>query len=423
MARKQILISQRRALREWAFSQQPRPTHRECVEWFQQQYDIRISQSTISDSLSAHFEIVHTTNATERARIRDPKWPDLDRELYEWQQRTGVYNGDLLRTKAEQLWHQLPQYKDQPCPKFANGWLQKFRKRHGLSKSAATEAEADGTPQLIQKVTAYVQNYMGNFDGSHDYAHVLRVLSLARTIAAAEASASRSKFDAQVITLAALLHDVGDRKYLQPGQQPETMVQFLLVELGAGPSLAKKIQTIVSAVSYSAEIKDPERVLTIISSHPELAVVQDADRLDAIGAIGIGRTFTFGGAKGSSSKNNNAVAQAQAPSGAPLVDRAQPESGTAVAAGEGGPAPTDGELAVSRPALEPEWNHNSGRGMQETIEHFTDKLERLEGMMKTAEGKRLARERTTRLETFRAWWEEEQAVGSLGLLDVMQPAL
>jgi len=160
--------------------------------------------------------------------------------------------------------------------------------------------------------------------------------------------------DLHVITLAALLHDVGDKKYLEEGQDGNTLVLATLLGFGAHEGLAVKVQRIVLGVSYSSEIQDPQHVQATILKYPELAVVQDADRLDAIGAVGIGRTFTFGGAKGA-------------------------------------------------------------KHMGETIQHFEDKLLKLEGMMKTMPGKRLARERAERLMIFKGWWEEEQreAEGSI----------
>jgi uncharacterized protein len=112
------------------------------------------------------------------------------------------------------------------------------------------------------------------------------------------------------------------------------------------------VALIVQHVSYSNEIKRPQLVKAILGAHPELAIVQDADRLDAIGAIGIARTFSYGAAK----------------------------------------AP--------------------GRGMQGCIDHFTEKLENIEGMMKTETGKQMARERTQRLKDFRHWWEDENALAS-----------
>lgn len=112
--------------------------------------------------------------------------------------------------------------------------------------------------------------------------------------------------------------------------------------------MAKKIQTICQNVSYSSEIKNPAHVTAVISEYPELAVVQDADRLDAIGAVGIGRMFTYGGAK-------------------------------------------------------------TGRSLDESMQHFDDKLLRLEGMIKTDVGRELARERTERLRVFKEWWGQEVA--------------
>ena len=209
---------------------------------------------------------------------------------------------------------------------------------------------------LIPRVTAFVEKYMSKYDGSHDFHHIRRVVGLAHLIYS-EMKRRREEdpllcvgqpeLDLQVVTLAALLHDVGDKKYLEPGQDGRTLVLATLLGFGAPEDLAVKVQRIVLGVSYSSEVQDPLKVVALIEKYPELAVVQDADRLDAIGAVGIGRTFTFGGAKGA-------------------------------------------------------------RHMGETVEHFEEKLEKLEGMMKTGPGKMLAKQRTERLKTFKGWWEEEQ---------------
>jgi uncharacterized protein len=148
-----------------------------------------------------------------------------------------------------------------------------------------------------------------------------------------------------IVTLSALLHDVGDKKYLKAGEDASRLVFEVLRSFGASEPLADKVQAICLGVSYSSEVKDPGRVVRLIEEHAELAVVQDADRLDAIGAVGIGRAFAFGGAK--------------------------------------------------------------NRAMDNTIEHFEEKLVRLEGMMKTAEGRKLARQRTERIELMQSWWREE----------------
>lgn len=218
--------------------------------------------------------------------------------------------------------------------------------------------DAPGTPKrefetsdLYLGVYKYVEEYMSRYDASHDFNHILRVLALAKHILAKEIEANPwKKFHKQTVILAALLHDVGDKKYVQPGESPEQMVESLLGKLGCPPRFIAKVALIVEHVSYSSEVKRPQLVKAIIGAHPELAIVQDADRLDAIGAIGIGRTFSYGAAK-------------------------QPD-----------------------------------RGMDGTIEHFTDKLEKIEGMMKTQIGKEMARERTQRLQDFRRWWDEESVL-------------
>ena len=191
-----------------------------------------------------------------------------------------------------------------------------------------------------------------HFDASHDHTHIERVLALAQHILTTEQAANPSIFyDATIVTLAALLHDVGDHKYHStitlpgPTTDPSTLVKQTLMDLGAPLEQARYVQTIVKAVSYSHEIRDPAHVRGVLLQHPELAIVQDADRLDAIGAVGIGRTFSYGAAR--------------------------------------------------------------GKGMEETLRHFEEKLEKLQGMMKTAEGKRLARVRAERLRVFRGWWVDE----------------
>ncbi|KAI2789044.1 hypothetical protein POX_e07070 [Penicillium oxalicum] len=241
---------------------------------------------------------------------------------------------------------------------------------------------------LHQDMLTFVNTCMAGHDPSHNPAHVHRVANLANTILEAEqknSSPAQPPLDAAVVKLAALLHDIGDRKYLPSlaaatssistgasdqsttastysaeDIDPKTMVQVALLKHGAPADLAAKVQMVVSHVSYTTECKDPVRIRRLIDEegYPELAVVQDADRLDAIGAIGIGRTFTFLGAQGKKF------------------------------AGENG------------------WE------MGNCIEHFVEKLERLEGMMKTKTGRAMARARTERLKIFRGWWEEEMSAAT-----------
>lgn len=211
--------------------------------------------------------------------------------------------------------------------------------------------------KLIAETEAYVKAYMNHYDASHNYRHIQRVRSLALKIEngqrllnlkrRSEPSEKNSyDYDIDLIILASLLHDVGDKKYASPNKnEDDKLIASFLIGKGASEELARKVERIAMHVSYSSEIKDPQNVLDVIAQIPELAIVQDADRLDALGAVGIGRTFTFGGAR--------------------------------------------------------------GREMEETIQHFEDKLENLEARMKTETGRAMAKERTRRIKQFRSWWVEE----------------
>ncbi len=145
---------------------------------------------------------------------------------------------------------------------------------------------------LIDQVDSYVQKYMDMFDPSHDYRHVQRVFELAMITEKRERSSDpMAGYRLNIIALASLLHDVGDKKYLAEGEVGETMVERLLLSFKADAALASEVQAIVNHVSYSSEIRDPGKVQRFITRHPELAIVQDADPLDALGASGIARCF------------------------------------------------------------------------------------------------------------------------------------
>jgi uncharacterized protein len=207
---------------------------------------------------------------------------------------------------------------------------------------------------LFAKINAYVNTYMSSpsHDASHDYQHVLRVLSNAHKILLAERAARPEvAYDTTAVYLAALLHDVGDHKYIAAGEEAHGGVKDVLISSGAEAGLAAKVEAVVLNVSFSHEKRNPDAVAAALSAYPELGIVQDADRLDAIGAVGVGRAFSYGAAK------------------------------------------------------------CPGEPMQRAVNHYEEKLYRIEGMMKTGTGKEMARKRTEVLRVFEEDWRGECELG------------
>ena len=131
---------------------------------------------------------------------------------------------------------------------------------------------------LIQNVkTIYEQ-----FDASHDFQHIERVLQNAETILETEPNA-----DKEIVRIAVLLHDVSDKKYTDSKEAEER----LLASLDLSEEKKQQIRDIIASVSFNGGNELPAKTL-------EAKIVRDADRLDAIGAVGIARTFAYGGAKG-----------------------------------------------------------------------------------------------------------------------------
>ncbi|REB09938.1 HD domain-containing protein [Sporosarcina sp. BI001-red] len=121
------------------------------------------------------------------------------------------------------------------------------------------------------------------FDASHDFDHILRVLQNAYQI-----MEGMDGVDRTTVELAVYLHDVDDPKYAEVSG---ISAAAILKELAVPQDLAHHVLATIDSVSFSGgNSKDIES--------PEGAIVRDADRLDAIGAIGIARTFAYGGAKG-----------------------------------------------------------------------------------------------------------------------------
>ena len=194
--------------------------------------------------------------------------------------------------------------------------------------------------EIIFTIAAQVEKASKNETTGHDWWHIYRVWKVACKIGIEENA------DLFVVQLAALLHDIADWKFNDGNEKAGGIVASkLLLEQNIDPIISKKVVTIVDTVSFKgAKVKSTVNTL-------EGKVVQDADRLDAIGAIGIARTFAYGGSKGR-----------------PLYD------------------PT------IKPVLHESFDAYKA-SVSPTINHFYEKLLLLKDQMNTETGKKLADER------------------------------
>ena len=140
---------------------------------------------------------------------------------------------------------------------------------------------------LIDKTVAFVKHTLQNAEGGHDWWHIHRVWNNAKRIAKTEQA------DLLVVELAALLHDIADSKFHNGDEEigPKTAGDFL-IDIGVDLEAIAHVQNIIRYISFKSGF-DKAGFYSI-----ELGIVQDADRLDAIGAIGIARAFNYGGFKG-----------------------------------------------------------------------------------------------------------------------------
>lgn len=143
--------------------------------------------------------------------------------------------------------------------------------------------------QLIEKTKVYVKETLKGAEGGHDWFHIERVYQNAKLIAQGE------DINLFIVELGALLHDIADAKFYDGDETvgPDKAAAFLKSE-GVETSIIDEIVYIINNISFKNSLdKDSSK----ISISKELEVIQDADRLDAIGAIGIARAFNYGGFK------------------------------------------------------------------------------------------------------------------------------
>lgn len=140
--------------------------------------------------------------------------------------------------------------------------------------------------EIIQNTITFVKNELKDAEGGHDWFHIERVYKNALLISEGEI------VDKTIVALGALLHDIADSKFHNGDETlgPKKALQFLKSQ-NISEEIIEHVAKIIENISFRGGNR------TQIFTSKELDVVQDADRLDAIGAIGIARTFNYGGFK------------------------------------------------------------------------------------------------------------------------------
>ncbi|WP_281987916.1 HD domain-containing protein [Aquimarina aggregata] len=202
--------------------------------------------------------------------------------------------------------------------------------------------------KVISKTIDFVKEKLADAEGGHDWFHIRRVYNNARLIAKGE-----DNVDHLIIALGALLHDIADSKF---HDGDETVGPRVASEFLEGLHVKKEVIDHVVNIIENISFKGGNVIQKFTS--PELDIIQDADRLDAIGAIGIARCFNYGGFK------NRAL--------------------------------YDPDIAPNLHMSKEEYKKSTAP----TINHFYEKLFLLKDRMNTETGKKIAQQRHTYMETF-----------------------
>jgi len=140
---------------------------------------------------------------------------------------------------------------------------------------------------LRSKAEKFAKKMLQDAEGGHDWNHIKRVLDNAKMIL------KKEKADKHIVLLGILLHDIADPKF-QGGDESKgiKIASAFLEETGVDKATRKQVLEIVKGISYKGGRND------VKEKSAELKIAQDADRLDALGAIGIARAFNYGGFSG-----------------------------------------------------------------------------------------------------------------------------
>lgn len=210
-------------------------------------------------------------------------------------------------------------------------------------------------PAIIEQTIAFVKETLTDAEGGHDWFHIQRVFKNSLLIAKDE-----PKSDPLVVALGALLHDIADAKFYDGDETVgPKMAQAFLESIDVQASVIEHVVNIIENISFKGgNFNQKFKSL-------ELDIVQDADRLDAIGAIGIARCFNYGGFK-----NRKLY---------------------------------DPEVAPKMNMTKEEYKKSDSP----TINHFYEKLLLLKDKMNTKSGKAIAKKRHAYMETFLKQFHDE----------------
>ena len=202
--------------------------------------------------------------------------------------------------------------------------------------------------KIVDNTIAYVKETLQGAEGGHDWFHIERVFKNAILIAKDE------NVDPFVISLGALLHDIADAKFYNGDETigPKKARSFLETQK-VDEEIIVHVENIIKYISFKSSFESGKKFTSL-----ELDIIQDADRLDAVGAIGIARCFNYGGFK------NRAL--------------------------------YDPEIPPNLKMTKDDYKKSSSP----TINHFYEKLLILKDHMNTKAGKRIAVDRHTYMEGF-----------------------
>jgi len=155
---------------------------------------------------------------------------------------------------------------------------------------------------MITAINIAVRKIMNNppYDASHNYQHARRGVMNGVKILTLEFKTHQwaRDVDPLVVILACLVHDIGDRKYRTEGdaRDQETVLLDFLAGFECPDALRREVALLAASVSFTLSLEEPELVAAIARKYPAFGFIQDADRLDALGAIGLTRMHMFHGA-------------------------------------------------------------------------------------------------------------------------------